>query len=146
MAKNIIRVLCVRCYNTPYFPPQIPRRPLAQRKPYNRMGQVIDLIESEASGHEVKLGFKPHEEVINAPNVIYHYRGDEDVYFCKTAESSKREILYSVNNVETDKPWTIRSFERGEFIYYFKEDDKFTIKDPELNYGEFIGKPPKLEV
>ena len=138
--RNFEVLLLVGRGGTDYFPRSIPVR-LTKGKPYpyNRMGDIIDIIREEGENNGVRWDkVVPDDAFKNNAGKIMRIIGEYD-YFYTFNEDNGQTMIYAIKNMTNETPWTIMSNpDTGEYIHFFKKGELFRIKDTSLNYGVYL--------
>ena len=130
-----IKLLLIGPGSKEYFPSHIPGRLISKSYPYNRLGDIVDLIQSDMTVIKSE-SFDEHnlEKYIEK---VFRFYGDDYLGF--TYNPLEQEVTnYIFETVDTSRPWTITGTnEGGEHLHYFTKDERFVIKDDSINYGVY---------
>ena len=121
--------------NTIYFPELVPGRLIRKSYPYNRTGEIVDIIKNNVK----MIRSEDYKETDNMKYNGGFYKFSGDNYSCFTYNPlMKSNVTYAIEKVDTSRPWTIVKTDIGERIKYFDKNERYKIIDEDMNYGEII--------
>lgn len=116
-----------------YFPSFVPYRLKSKNYPYNRTGEMISVFKNNTE--LIRTAEYNEKEKDKYTDRIIKFSGDN--YSCFTYNPYTCEnVTYAIESVDTTRPWTIERTGVGERVRYFDKNEKYFIKDEDLNYGE----------
>lgn len=136
MAKSV-EVLIKIINGTMCLPSSIPPRLSEREHPYDRTGEIVEIIKSEGAENQIFLNDTDLETLKGDGKI--HLCGDYKGYYVIYNPVINRPCFYKITSVKTNRPWCIyRSAKYGETIRYFEDDEKIKIIDAELNYAKKV--------
>ena len=121
--------------NTIYFPELVPGRLIRKSYPYNRTGEIVDIIKNNVK----MIRSEDYKETDNMKYNGGFYKFSGDNYSCFTYNPlMKSNVTYAIEKVDTSRPWTIVKTDIGERIKYYDKNERYKIIDEDMNYGEII--------
>ena len=118
-----------------YFPSFVPARLSKKSLPYSRIGEIVELFNENIKTIKSE---EFNQTEIEKYTGAYRFYGSK--YYCFTYDKENSNLVeYVFESVDTSRPWTITSSsEGGEHLHYFDDDERFEIRDKDLNYGVYI--------
>ena len=92
-----------------------------------RVGEIIDYVENNHVIYDASQYFEAQKELKNNKELIIKINNDYIVW----NETIYSTAPFSIEDVDTTRPWTIEEYDGAEYIEYL---DEHKLADEELNY------------
>ena len=102
-----------------------------------RTGEVIDYVENNHVLYQSSQFIEAEKELKNNRELIVKFEDEQKSeryqHYVVWNANFHRYSSFSITEVDTTRPWTIKEYDGSEYIEYL---DEYEIEDEELNYYE----------